>query len=87
MLPATQGRSSRIYDWVIMFMWNINEEDPFSIVPIRHFKGGNDFPIELVTGALTDKSRIKRYKINCLPGNNNYSLFCKIEKGKIFYIY
>ena len=84
MLPATQNLSSRRYEWIILFVWNVNEEHPFSIIPLQHLKSENDFPIELVTGPLSDKARRNKYKIRTI-GAKNYSLFCKIEMGKNYF--
>ena len=88
MMPATQpsNRSTRTYEWIIFFKWDLNEEHPFSIVPVRHFKGENDFPIELITGALSDKARCTKFRIRSLNGNS-HSIFCKIETGNAIYQY
>ena len=77
---STQGGSVRTYKWVVLFMWQLNEEHPFSVVPLHHFKKSQKFPFELITGPLTDKSRLVRYKLDNVPGNG-HSIFCKIEEG------
>ena len=79
---ATQARSSTTYNWVILFLWHLSEEFPFSVVPLDLFrkKRESDFPMHLITGPLSDKSRMNQYKLVELTGNI-YSVFCKIEVG------
>ena len=84
-VPLSQGTSLRSYGWVILFTWQLNEENPFCVFPIRHFKASN-FPIELITGPLSDQSRSNRYRLKNVPGSA-HSVFCKIEKCKYYACY
>ena len=77
---STQGKSPFRYKWVILFVWQLNEEYPFSSVPLSVL-GNNDFPMYLITGPLNDKSRTNKFQLSNLPGRK-YSIFMKIEEGK-----
>ena len=81
-VPLWQGGSLRSYGWVIVFVWDLNEELPYSVFPIRHFENSSDFPMELITGPLSNKSRCDKYKLRNVPGHA-HSIFCKIEQGEL----
>ena len=81
-VPLTQGSSVRTYGWVILFVWELNEECPFSVIPLRHFENCADFPYDLITGPLSDASRKYEFELSTVPGRS-HSIFCKIELGKI----
>ena len=84
-VPSTQGKhgtSQMTYSWVILFVWDMTEEFPFSILPLRHFDKCEDFPKELITGPLTDEEgRVKKFRLKNVPGKA-HSVFCKIQQGK-----
>ena len=79
---STQARSTTNYQWVILFVWLLSEERPFLMVPLGMFRRDEDtdFPMHLITGPLSDKSRCNQYKLEQLSGHM-YSVFCKIEVG------
>ena len=77
------GTSKRIYLWAILFHYDANDENPFSIVPLNHFKESN-FPFELMTGHLGLQDRLKPTTLDKLPGGK-YTIFAKIEQGIIYY--
>ena len=81
-VPLTQetcNLSSTTYLWVYLFSRNVNEEYPFSVVPLHIFQAG-DFPMKLINGPLTDKDRIQEYELRNLA-SRRFSIFAKIERG------
>ena len=81
-VPMTQQNtnvSPTTYLWVILFLWELNEEFPFSVVPLHLFTK-DDFPMDLITGPLPDQERVKPRELTKLL-SKKYSVFAKIEKG------
>ena len=78
---STRKKSPIKYNWVVLFLWRVNEEYPYTTVPLRHFDE-SEFPFNLIYGSLTNESRQERFDLPRLPGRI-YSVFCKIEKGKL----
>lgn len=77
--PMTQrGKSKLKYSWLILFKNDVNEEVPFSVVPLSSF-AKIDFPWSLIEGEMSSECRGEIRKIDSLPGE--YRFFCKIEKG------
>lgn len=79
--PApTQGAAkSRVtYGSVILFMYSVEAEFPFSCVNLKNL-ADTDFPFYLVEGALDDKSRIVPFK---LFSDQTYCIFAKVQQGK-----
>ena len=77
--PMTQASSSTRYLWVVIFVWQLNEEFPFSVVPLHIFENTN-FPMHYITGPLNDSNRFAKLHLQKMVGNM-YSIFCKIEAG------
>ena len=73
-------KSPNKYNWVVLFLWRVDEECPFTTVPLRHFEQ-SEFPFNLIHGGLSDESRQERFDLPRLPGRI-YSIFCKIQEGK-----
>ena len=69
------------YFWFIAFEWSIHEPQPFQIF-VREYFGDEDIPDTWFTGRLSDENRAVRIRLNAVAGNNPYSIFAKIEKGK-----
>lgn len=80
--PSTQeGCPSKVkYAWIILFNYDINEPEPFSIVPLSSFVGSN-FPWNAVEGFLSSEARIKRRVFSNFP-DKVYTIFAKVEIGK-----
>lgn len=78
--PLTQSlaRSKVLYGAIILFKDDINELNPFSIVPLNFF-ADTDFPWGSIEGEMNEESRAKVRTFSNLTGN--YRIFCKIEKG------
>lgn len=78
--PATQtsSRSKVVYNWVFLFMYNIEVEFPFSCVHLRDLED-SEFPFNLIDGPLDEESRKKPFE---LFSGLNYCLFAKIQEGK-----
>lgn len=79
LLPMTQSSSCTRYLWVIVFIWKVNEEFPFCIVPLHMFDA-TSFPMQFISGPLNDSNRLKEVALRNLS-ENKYSVFCKIEEG------
>lgn len=74
------GYSEVQYAWVILFMYNIEEPQPFSMFPLSLFLG-SDFPWDAVKGSLSSEFRVKSRAFSNLPGQL-YTIFAKVEVGK-----
>ena len=72
------------YFWFIAFEWSVNEQKPFQIF-VREYFGDEDIPDNWFTGRLTDENRAVKLQLHAIAGENPYSIFAKVEKGK-FYI-
>lgn len=81
--PATQmsGVSKVKYAWVILFNMDVDDEAPFIIVRLTHFKN-SDFPWAGITEEMTKEFRVGVRKISNMPPENSYCIFGKIEHGK-----
>ena len=80
--PMTQscGKSQVKYAWIILFQDDINEEEPFSVVPLNSFVDVEDFPWSVIKGEMSSERRQEIHQFSNLPGK--YRIFGKIEKGK-----
>lgn len=80
----TQGSegSTTTYAWVILFSTCVDEECPFKIVRLSHFKN-TDFPWNLITGELTADERNRVRKFNNMD-EESFCVFAKVEHGKVF---
>lgn len=86
--PSTQvcgkiRKSTIKYDYVILFVWDVNRRKPFFLRPISSLDK-NMFPMSLISGALTQDSRKNnKFEMDHLIVPSTYfTLFCKVEKGK-----
>ena len=75
---STQSISRVTYSWVILFMYSVDVEYPFSCMNLRNL-ANTDFPFYLIEGSLDDNSRIIPFK---LFSDDKYCVFAKIEIGK-----
>ena len=77
---ATQDMSkSKVnYTWVILFMYSVEAEFPFSCENLNNLEG-TDFPFYLMEGQLDNKSRIIPFKLH---SDQPYCVFAKVQKGK-----
>ena len=77
----TQGYSTTKYGWAILFVWELNEEFPFSCVPLTILEAQEGFPSNFISGPLSDDSR--KEKINVFSVSTlQHSVFAKVEHGK-----
>lgn len=74
----TQTTSRVTYSWVILFMYSVEAEYPFSCVNLNNL-ANTDFPFYLIEGALDDESRVVPFN---LYSDNKYCVFAKVQKGK-----
>ena len=76
----TQPQPSDVeYFWVIVFHWDIENPNPFSLQHRNAF-GESDIPKTWFIFKLRDDLRMKKKYYKVL--NGHYSVFCKVEKGK-----
>ena len=82
-VPLTQDTSkSQIkYAWVILFLFDLNEKNPFRIAKLRDFIDSN-FPWRSIKGELTKECRIRLHEFSCYPGKQ-YFIFAKIQYGTV----
>lgn len=73
----SSARSKIVYNWVILFMHNIEVEYPFSVFHLNDLED-SEFPFHLIDGPLDDNARKQPF---VLFSGQNYCLFAKIEKG------
>lgn len=83
-IPQTQneesGKSKLKYSWVILFHFDINVSTPFVIYKLRDFLD-TEFPWNVITGELSQESRIKLFEFSCMPGKK-FFIFAKVQYGK-----
>lgn len=86
-LPLTQEavKSKIRYAFVILFEFNVDEENPFQIYSLKTFEKTN-FPWRSIQSEMTRDLRIRQYELSCFPGKE-YFIFAKVEYGKKIYIY
>lgn len=82
-LTQPGGTSSLQYAWVILFVNDINESEPFFIVPLNEF-ANSDFPFSSIEGEMKPEDRIKVWTFECFPGKQ-FRVFAKIQMGMLFY--
>ena len=76
----TESKSKVVYNWVFLFMYNVEVEYPFSCYHLNDLEG-TEFPFKFIDGPLDDETRKKPFH---LVSGQNYCLFAKIQCGKIF---
>lgn len=85
--PQTQssqgGKSSTVYRWVILFLYNEDTEFPFTCVPLTALENSN-FPFNAINGSMDANLRMQPIQISSLNGNHLYCIFAKIEDGMFF---
>ena len=79
---ATQDSklSRRIYSAVILFNYDVDEENPFSTTLLSHLTG-TDFPFEVINSHLSLSDRLKPRSLSKFPGKK-MCIFAKIEEGR-----
>lgn len=82
--PLTQSSASsnRKYLWVILFRFDPDNEAPFIVASLDHFKG-SDFPFHLISGHFGMEDRLKPRYLSSLP-DRKLCVFAKIEEGSFF---
>ena len=79
-VSKTQPKETDVqYLWNIVFHWNMENENPFSI-HLKTIFADSEVPPTWYSFKLRDDLRMKKLFIHVL--NGNYSIFCKVEKGK-----
>ena len=79
-VSKSQPQQSEVeYLWNISFHWDIGNAHPFSLQPISNFTE-KEVPSTWYSFRLRDDLRRERRYIRML--NGEYSIFCKVEKGK-----
>lgn len=73
------------YAWAFLFKNDVNESQPFSIVPLSHFEGSN-FPWHSIKGVMDSQERKKIRSLERLPGSS-HRVFAKIEHGNKLFIF
>ena len=82
--PLTQhqsGVSQVKYGSIFLFSDDINNKNPFSIVPLKFFETAKDFPWSSITGEMSSESRAEVRTFSTMPGQ--FRIFGKIEQGNI----
>lgn len=69
------------YFFLVIFDWNLMAGSPFQMHVWETMK---DFPEGWIKGPLSRVNRKAKIQVSGL-GGENYSLFCKVEKGTILY--
>ena len=84
--PSTQVSqpSNRNYAAVLLFTYDIDNDQPFISVPLNHFEG-SDFPLDVINGHMGLSDRLKPRQLSGLPGSK-YCIFAKCEEGTFFCI-
>ena len=77
--------SEREYFWLVVFEWNHKTDAPFSVHVINP-TFVNIVPQEWIRGKLLEEHRLEKMIIKTLSNELRYSIFAKIEKGKIYFI-
>ena len=80
--PLPPKQSDQDYHWLIVFHWDIGNENPFS-VQLKSIFSPSEVPESWYLFKLRDDLRMKKQQIRFL--NGSYSVFCKVEKGKRFF--
>ena len=75
-----EPKSEINYFWFIGFEWSVLEPEPFQIF-VREYFGDDDIPDDWFSGVLSEENRLEKLTLNAVAGNNQYSIFAKIEKG------
>lgn len=79
MEPPCRKLSVVDYFFVVTFSWDLMTGSPFEMNVLEVVKA---FPDEWISGPLSKSNRLLRLKVSAL-GINDYSLFCKVQKGSI----
>ena len=74
--------SDRDYFWLVVFEWNHKNDAPFSLHVINP-TFVNIVPQDWIRGKLQDEHRVIKMKIKTLSHEFRYSVFAKVEKGKV----
>lgn len=79
--PLTQqdGTSQVQYGSIFLFKEDIDEAEPFSIVPLHVFKD-TDFPWASIKGLMSSQCRKEVWRFSNMDGK--YRIFGKIEHGE-----
>lgn len=82
-LPAptqVSTKSTTVYHWVILFLYDENTEFPFSCEALATMKN-SDFPFHAIEGSMDASMRNEPIPLSTF-GGQMYCIFAKIEKGK-----
>ena len=83
-VPTSQPLPSDVeYHWAVMFHFDIGNKEPFSMF-LRSTFSEKDIPSAWFRYKLSNERRLMKNYIHAL--NGNYSVFCKVEKGKHLFI-
>ena len=76
---TTTKSSDVVYNWAVIFSWDLDAEKPFEIYQRNAFTP-NEIPDQWYTKCLSPTCRHQKLQLAGLRGDK-FSLFCKIEKG------
>lgn len=74
------GKSSTVYQWVILFLYDEDTEFPFSSVPLENLEKSN-FPFHVIDGSMNASIRTEPILLSGF-GEKKFCIFAKIEKGE-----
>ena len=77
------GPPKVIYHWVILFDWDLDNPEPFSIDVREHFT--DCIPDSWFRSNWKPQHRQQKVNMRMYP-ERTMSIFCKVEKGKITFV-
>ena len=77
----TQAEENSVvqYNWVVIFTWDVDEENPFEVYQRNSFSNG-EIPNEWYSKRLGPTCRHQKLKLTGIRGDL-FSVFCKIQAG------
>lgn len=70
------GTSPRVYLWVFLFHYDVDDENPFDCFSLDQLNG-TDFPLHMITGHMGLSDRLK---VRHILGSK-FCVFAKIQEG------
>ena len=76
-----QVQSGTTYDYTIMFVWDVNNAEPFFSRPISSLPDESNFPYNFIYGILSLENRRETFSLEH-DVEKKFSLFTKVQEGK-----